>query len=98
VSNQSFAEPTIPITVTIDGKTVVSESFKVESQHNWIAFDLSLPAGNHEIIATSPNGTAMTKTITVADAPRWLVVNYWYSPEETRHFDLTESDKPVAFA
>jgi hypothetical protein len=59
-------------------------------------------AADHELIAPSPNGTEMIKTIAVADSPRWLVVNYWYSPDDStdknRHFELTESDKPIGFA
>jgi hypothetical protein len=102
VSNQSFAEPTVPITIVIDGNQVVSDSFKVESQHNWKLFNLSLATGTHELVAAAPNGTTLTMTITVTDAPRWLVVNYWYNPDDTsnntRFLELTDSDKPVLFA
>jgi hypothetical protein len=40
VSNQSFEEPSVVVTITIDGVEIVSQRFEVESQHNWILFPL----------------------------------------------------------
>ena len=102
VSNQSFVDDPIHLTIAIGGLTVVEERFEVRGQHNWIAFDIKgLQPGVHTITAESDTGANVAEEFTVReDEPRWLVLDYWYSPEdpEGRHFTLNEFDKPVGFA
>ena len=102
VSNQSFEDDPVMLTVRVDGIPVVAEPFSVEGQHNWQSFLLrGLAPGEHTVIAESDTGATSSWTFTLAaDAPRWLVVDYWYYPDEAegRHFTFQESDEPVAFA
>ena len=102
VSNQSLADDPIHLTVAIGDLTVVDQRFEVLGQHNWIAFDIrGLQPGVHTITAESDTGASLTAEFTVPeDEPRWLLLDYWYYPEdaEGRHFTFDEFDEPVAFA
>ena len=98
VSNQSFDEERVRLTVEVDGVTVVDDDFDVEGQHTWIRFALAMPAGDHEVTATSDTGATLTETFRVpGDEPRFAVLDHW---GEQGTADLTWSfhRKPVAFA
>ena len=108
VSNQSFADPDVHITVTIDGAAVADRSFDVGSQHNWIPFELELEPGAHEVVATSDTGATSTFTLDVLDGGhKYAVINYWYYPPDPKYpgatqtprsFDFSQSDEPIYFA
>ncbi len=103
VSNQSFDDPSVDVSISIDGTVVVDRQFDVEDQHNWVEFDLALPAGEHDVVASSDSGVETTFTFTTEeDEPRWLVVDYWFSEEHERdgeggRFTFNVSDEPVGF-
>jgi hypothetical protein len=98
VSNQSFDDEEVQLTVAVDDVTVVDADFHVEGQHNWISFPLSLPAGVHQITAESDTGATMTKSFRVpGDQTRYAVIDHWGadgSAELTWQFQR----QPVAFA
>lgn len=102
VSNQSFAEPTVHLTVKIDGAVIADQDFAVETQHNWIVFDTPvLTPGTHELTADSSTGVSITETFTLPDdEARYIGVDYWYYPDdgEDRHITVEESDIPMMFA
>jgi len=99
VSNQSFEDPSVRITIAIDGIVRVDQVFEVEAQHNWIDFQLGLAPGSHSLTAISHTGATMqTEFETEAGVPRWAVVDYWWYPGEgPRRFAFMVSDEPVAF-
>lgn len=77
VSNQSFEDPTVGITITIDGEVVVDEDFDVEGQHNWVSFEPDVAPGVHILHAASSTGAEFTTEFTMPDGePRWAVVDY----------------------
>ena len=47
VSNQSFVDDTVHVSVSIDDVDVLSSPFAVEDQHNWVLYPISAPAGPH---------------------------------------------------
>lgn len=102
VSNQSFGDDPVGLTISVDGTQIVLEQFHVEGQHNWIAFDLrGLKPGPHVLVASSDTGIEHVETFTVMeDEPRWLVLDYWHELDDQkgRHFTFAEFDHPVAFA
>lgn len=102
VSNQSFEDDPVHLSVSIGDTLIIEDDFKVEGQHNWIAFDIrGLEPGVHPIRAESDTGAHYAGEFTVLDhEPRWLVLDYWHYPEEPsgRHFSFNESDHAVAFA
>ncbi len=101
VSNQSFEDDPVAITIQVDGETIVADSFFVEGQHNWFAFDVAgLQPGVHSIVAESDTGARIEGSFTLPDGEsRWLVADYWHYPEESEgpHFTFSESDRPVGF-
>jgi hypothetical protein len=84
VSNQSFDDEEVRLKVMIDDVTVVDGDFHVEDQHNWIYFNLRLPAGGHEVTANSDSGATLRESFEVpGNRPRYAVIDYW-----------TEDDSP----
>ena len=61
VSNQSFDDETVRITVTIDGRAVIDQDFDVENQHNSIEFPLAADPGSHELAVTSDTGARLVE-------------------------------------
>ena len=98
VSNQSFDDGEVFVTVTVDAVTVVDGDFHVEGQHNWVEFPLSLSAGRHEIAAETDSGAALRESFQVpGDEPRYAVVEHWTADGAA---DLTWQfqRQPLAFA
>lgn len=99
VSNQSFIDDPMTLTVSIDGVVLVDQPFKVEGQHNWILFPIRLDAGPHEVRAVSQNGEVMEARFRVpADAPRYANINYWHYPGDPRLIDWRIEPRPIYFA
>lgn len=98
VSNQSFEDPQVHLSVMVDGVRVVDGDFHVEGQHNWVAFPLAMPPGGHQVTATSDSGAALGERFSVpGDEPRYAVLDHWGAGAGA---DLTWSfhRRPVAFA
>ena len=100
VSNQSFEDPSVAITVTVDGRVVVDEEFAVEGQHNWRMFELDPGPGKHTLRAESSTGVVLETTFVLSDGePLWAVLDYWWYPGEgARLFTFSTHEEPVAFA
>jgi hypothetical protein len=100
VSNQSFVDDSVRITVTIDGRTVVDQDFDVEGQHNWIQFPLAADPGPRALTITSDTGARLVGELVVPKTGlRYGLVNYWRDEDESdrRYFDFQTSDRPFAF-
>ena len=100
VSNQSFDDPTVAMTLRVDGDVVVDQRFDVEDQHNWVEFHLSLPAGDHELDARADSGVREAFAFETREGePLWLVLDHWWYRDavEEDAFTLTVSDEPVGF-
>jgi hypothetical protein len=97
VSNQSFDDEEVRLTVAIDGVTVVDDDFHVEGQHTWISFPLALSSGGHEISAESDSGATLRESFEVpGDKVRYAVIDHWREDDSA---DLTWrfQRQPVAF-
>ena len=107
VSNQSFVDDPVGITISIDGETVVDNDFYVEGQHSWITFELAVSPGDHELVMTSSTGVTQAASLIIpAEGHRWAVVNYWFYPADLDHqgggqtprsFTFTVDDEPISF-
>lgn len=101
LSNQSFTDDPVAVSIVIDGEPALDADLEVMGQHNWIPFEVGgLNPGLHTITARSDTGAEFTGTFTLpAGEPRWLVLDYWFSPGdvEGRRFVLDEFDHAVAF-
>jgi hypothetical protein len=99
VSNQSFDDETVRIRVTVDGAEVVDQRFDVGSQHNWITFPLTLPAGTRRIEAVSDTGVTLSETVTIpASGTHYAVIDYWDDSNEPRKLTFHDSSEPIGFA
>jgi hypothetical protein len=99
VSNQSFEDATVGVTITIDGQVVVDQDFEVEDQHNWFTFIPDIGPGDHTLIAESNTGVELTVDFNLPeDEPRWAVVDYWWYPDEgPRRLIFSISDQQIFF-
>jgi hypothetical protein len=78
VSNQSFDDEEVGLTVAIDGVTVVDGGFHVEGQHNWVPFPLSLPSGRHQITAESDSGATLRESFeALRGKTLHAVIDHW---------------------
>jgi len=99
VSNQSFEDATVDISVSIDGVEVIDEPFAVEGQHNWVLFPLAMPPGEHSFTAVSGTGVELERTITLPKTDRrHAVLDYWYYQNKRgRYFELRVMQRPAVF-
>lgn len=98
VSNQSFDDERVRLTVAVDGVVVVDDDFDVEGQHTWIRFPLAMRSGAHEVTASSDTGAELTESFRVpGDAPRFAVLDHW-GEEGTADLSWSFHRRPVAFA
>lgn len=83
VSNQSFADDLVDLTISIDGVQIVDQRFSVGNQHNWILFPIDAPPGPHVLKATSDSGAETTNTFHLPErGKRHAVVDYWQDREK----------------
>jgi hypothetical protein len=100
VSNQSFGISPVDVRVEIDGELVVSDYFRVGSQHTWAGFGLSLSKGKHRIhIWSEKGGVELAKEFEFKDHDLG-VIEYWYYPEShysptPRHFSFRTQKGPL---
>jgi hypothetical protein len=99
VSNQSFEDDPVFVTISIDGTEVVAQPFDVEGQHNWILFPLRVPAGQHVLTAASDAGVETEQRFTIPETGRrYAVLEYWnYDNDKGRHFTWRIQASSVAF-
>lgn len=108
VSNQSFAQTPVDITIHIDGKKAISSEFDVRNQHNWIKHSFKLTPGTHNLVAVSDKGDArIEKSFEIKDEKHWAVIDYWYYPiqhehgkkyfKQVKHFSFDIQNKPIQF-
>lgn len=98
VSNQSFDDEEVHITVAVDGVTVVDEEFDVEDQHNWVSFPVGLSPGVHEISAESDTGATLSESFRVHDGRTgYAVIDHW-GDEESAELTWLFQWHPIRFA
>jgi hypothetical protein len=99
VSNQSFVDDTVHVSVSIDDVDVVSSPFAVEDQHNWVLYPICT-GGTPCLRAVSDTGVEMEKSFVLPErARRYAVVDYWNDSDEGgRYFSWLIQSTGVAFA
>lgn len=99
VSNQSFEDDPVTVTVRIDDTVVVDQPFEVGSQHNWILFPIEAPPGPHVLTAVSDTGAETRQSFTLPGAERrYAVVDYGGPGDHgDRHLTWYIRSTPIAF-
>jgi len=59
VSNQSYLDDPVVLTVVIDGQEVLSQPFEVRNQHHFVRFPLRVGPGGHQLRASSDTGVVL---------------------------------------
>jgi hypothetical protein len=98
ISNQSFADPDVAISIMVDGKQVLSDTFDVRGQHHWVLFTLVLEKGAHTLTARAGGHDAdIDLAFTLDDPPTWGVLNFWFDEENGPRFRFYVSDERPVF-
>ena len=97
VSNQSFDDEKVRLTVAVDGATVVDGDFDVADQHNFVSFPLGMSPGVHEITAKADSGATLRDSFRVpGDKPRYALIDHWGEDDEAE-LEWSFQRQPMAF-
>lgn len=98
-SNQSFADETVRLRITVDGVVVADRDFEVGSQHNWYTFPLELAPGDHEVLVLADTGVRARHTVTIPEGEvRYAVADYWDEGDGEPEITWLAQAEPLAFA
>lgn len=90
--NSGYVDP-VNIAVTIDHNKIVNQDFRYGKGQNVSTFRFVLKEGQHQIVAESSNGSAISDVVFYVDRPLWLNITYWGKS----HFQLYISYHKLAF-
>ena len=96
MSNQSFDVDPVDIQIYVDDHQVVCDSFRVESQHTWILFELELDEGDHSLRVVGLDAEIeLVDTFEVSNE-HWGLVMFW-TEEGRNFFTFGVEDEPILF-
>ncbi|MEV1319160.1 hypothetical protein AB0J14_24130 [Micromonospora arborensis] len=100
VSNQSFRDDPVVLTVSIDGTEIVDRHFAVEGQHNFVLFPVRVPPGDHVVRVVSGTGVDFQERFTMPEAGRrYAAIGYVNAVDDRgRTIDWIFRSTPIAFA
>lgn len=110
VSNQSYTDKNVDVTITLNGDIVIDRGFKVGDQHNYIEHRIRLDDGTHTINATTVidgETVVLSEDFTIEpNQQRYAALSYWhYVPtgpndpsSDPPGFSFTIQDDPIWFA
>lgn len=99
VSNQSFDDPEVGLTVTVDGELMIERSFAVEGQHTYVSYRLPLEPGEHRVVVRADTGATHERVVSLGAERRYLAVSYWGDDSSSSNaFSVEESDEPFGIA
>lgn len=98
VTNQSYDDPDVHITISVSGRPFVDQNFPVKGQHHIVGFALSLAPGEHELEVTSDTGVNQRVPVFVSeDEPVYLHLAYWDIGDEDPYFAVAVQDEPFGY-
>ncbi|MGC4839294.1 hypothetical protein ACLQ3D_32795 [Micromonospora vinacea] len=99
VSNQSFTDDPVVLSISIDGAEIVDQGFAVEGQHNFVLFPVRVPPGRHVVRVVSGTGVDVQETFTMPGGGRqYAAIGYVNSDGRDRSVDWFIQSTPIAFA
>lgn len=109
VSNQSYTDKKVDITVTLDGAVIIDRNFNVGDQHNHIEHRIQLDDGTHILSATTVidgENVELSEEFTIEpNQQRYAGLSYWhYVPTregdtsfDPPGFSFDIQDEPIGF-
>ena len=101
VSNQSFRQDDVGITVRIDTVPVIDGEFPVQDENNWVHFPLTLEPGQHELVAQTTSGVSTVQSFSTPSSGSGVhaVLSYWFPLEDGSRpfFGWELSEEPLQF-
>ncbi|MET8121758.1 hypothetical protein [Micromonospora sp. NPDC005189] len=100
VSNQSFRDDPVVLTVSIDGTEVIDQHFAVEGQHNFVLFPVKVPPGRHVVRVVSGTGVDIQESFVMPEAGRqYAAIDYVNAVDDHgRDVGWFIQSTPIAFA
>lgn len=93
LSNQSYENTKVKLTVFIDGNKLISQDCKTENQHTGYYYYYNLE-GTHIVKVVSEDGQEVQKTITLdKNIPLWVLMSYW-GDGDSAEINLNIMDSP----
>ena len=109
VSNQSYTDKNVDVTVALDGVAIIDRSFNVGDQHNYIEHRIQLDEGTHRLDASTVidgGKIELSEEFSIeAGQQRYAGLNYWHyvptGPNDTSSdppgFSFDIQDEPIGF-
>ncbi|MFV0317235.1 MAG: DUF6174 domain-containing protein [Microthrixaceae bacterium] len=95
VTNQSFADPEVDLTIAVDGEVMIERSYAVEGQHTYVSYHLALEPGEHQLVIRSDTGETHKQVVSLGTERRYLSVSYWGDDSSGADvIAVEESDEP----
>lgn len=99
VSNQSYDDPDVDLTITVDGEVMIERSFAVEGQHTYVSYRLPLEPGDHRVVVRADTGAIHERVVSLGSERRYLAVSYWGDNSSGPDaFSVEESDEGFGIA
>lgn len=98
VSNQSYLDDPVALTVVIDGLDVLSQPFEVRNQHHFVRFPLRVGAGTHQLKVSSNTGVVLEVQFTLpgtGERQHAAIAYYNYADEDGRLIDWNIQSTPI---
>ena len=96
VSNQSFYMDKVNLSIYIDGKLLVNDTYLVEDQHNYLYYYTVIEDGVHTISVKYDDKVIGEKAVEIlGDKPTWISLNYWKQKNTKGHVEFQISDKRI---
>ena len=98
MSNQSYLDDPVVLSVVIDGVEVLSQPFEVLNQHHFINFPLRLAPGMHRLKVASDTGVILERKFTMPEGgpQQYAGISYYnYADEDGKLIDWHIQSTPM---
>ncbi|PAB60337.1 hypothetical protein [Anaeromicrobium sediminis] len=96
VSNQSFYMDKVNLSIYIDEKLLVNDTYLVEDQHNYLYYYPVIEDGVHTISVKYDDKVIGEKTVEILDdKPTWVSLNYWQEKDTKGRVEFHISDERI---
>lgn len=96
ISNQSFYNDEVNLSIYIDEKLLVNETYFVGDQHSYSYYYISLEEGEHEISVEYNDEIIGEESVGISDEkPIWGALTYWEEKDTNANIGFHISDEQI---